>query len=108
MSQDSRPLKRPRDGEEGADAFRDAIYGLKRSENFWIPDGNIMLVAGETAFRVYRGLLTLQSTVFADMFASSSYNAEESHDGCPVIRLTDSAQDLAHLLCVLLPASRTL
>ncbi|KAI1795293.1 hypothetical protein LXA43DRAFT_992256 [Ganoderma leucocontextum] len=107
MSQDSRPPKRRRDGEDGTEASQDPIDGLKRSEEFWIPDGNIVLVAGGMAFRVYRGLLTLQSTVFADLFASSSPRAEESHDGCPIIHLTDSPQDLAHLLCVLLPASRT-
>ncbi|PIL26457.1 hypothetical protein GSI_12215 [Ganoderma sinense ZZ0214-1] len=107
MSQDLRPPKRRRDGDEGSEASQDPLDGLKRSEEFWIPDGNIVLIAGKTAFRVYRGLLTLQSTVFSDLFASSSPRAEESHDGCPVILLTDSAQDLTHLLRVLLPSSRT-
>ena len=108
MSQDSRPPKRQRGAEDGEGASQDRVDGLKRSEEFWIPDGNIVLIAGETAFRVYRGLLTLQSTVFADLFASSSPCAEESYDDCPAIRLTDSPEDLAHLLRVLLPTSRSL
>ena len=105
MSSEERPHKRLRDSEEGSAASPDVI---KQSDEFWIPDGNIVLVAGGTAFRVYKGLLTLQSTVFADLFASSSPRAEESYDGCPLIRLMDSPQDLAHLLRVLLPTSRTL
>ncbi|KAI1795284.1 hypothetical protein LXA43DRAFT_1090934 [Ganoderma leucocontextum] len=86
MFHDPRPPnpKRPRDAPAGVEASQDSVDGLKRSEEFWIQDGNIVLVAGETAFRVYRGLLALQS----------------------MIRLTDSPQDLAHLLRVLLPTSR--
>ncbi|PIL26455.1 hypothetical protein GSI_12213 [Ganoderma sinense ZZ0214-1] len=104
--QDSR--RRPqssRDTQVGVENLQDLVDGLTRSEDFWIPDGNIVLVAGETAFRVYQGLLTLQSTVFADMFASSSPRTEECYDGCPVIRLQDSPRDLVHLLRVLLPTS---
>lgn len=105
MSQDPRPPKRARSAVSGEDAPEDAGISLKRSDEFWIEDGNIVLIAGETAFRVYRGLLALQSTVFADLFASSSPSAEERYDDCPVIRLTDSPQDLAHLLRALLPTS---
>ncbi|PIL26444.1 hypothetical protein GSI_12202 [Ganoderma sinense ZZ0214-1] len=107
MSQDPRPPKRQRTSLSGEDSSENSAVGLKRSEEFWIEDGNIVLIAsGETAFRVYRGLLALQSTVFADLFASSSPSAEERYDECPVIRLTDSPQDLAHLLRALLPTSR--
>ncbi|PIL26442.1 hypothetical protein GSI_12200 [Ganoderma sinense ZZ0214-1] len=109
MSQDSRPFKRARSVTDGAESSDATPHGdFKRSEEFWMPDGNIVLIAGETAFRVYRGLLALQSTVFADLFASSSPNAEESYEDCPLIRLTDSPHDLAHLLRVLLPTSRML
>ena len=106
MSQDPRPPKRPRDMISTCEASKDSVDSLKRSKEFWIEDGNIVLVAGETAFRVYRGLLALQSTIFADLFASSSPSAEERYDDCPVIRLTDSPQDLTHLLRALLPTSR--
>ncbi|KAM5539653.1 hypothetical protein V8D89_006762 [Ganoderma adspersum] len=105
MSQDPRSPKRARTAISCEDASGEAGVSLKRSDEFWIEDGNIVLVAGETAFRVYRGLLALQSTVFTDLFASSSPSAEERFDDCPVIRLTDSPQDLAHLLRALLPTS---
>ena len=71
----------------------------------WFDDGNIVLVASdsEIAFRIYRGLLAAQSTVFSDMFASSTSSPDETFDGCPVVYLSDSPYDLAHLLRVLLP-----
>ena len=79
---------------------------LTRHEEFWFDDGSVVLVAQNTAFRVFRTLLAAQSTVFADMLSSSSPNAEEMFEGCPVVHLSDSPQDAAHLLHVLLPKSQ--
>lgn len=73
---------------------------LRRHPELWFDDGNIVLVACETAFRIYRGLLARQSTVFADMFAVSSSSHEETFDDCPVVHLSDSLHDLEHLLRV--------
>ena len=101
----SRPSKRSRNTTDG-DELSEPLGDWKRSEEFWIPDGNVVLIAGDTAFRVYRGLLAMQSTVFADLFASSSPMAEESYDDCPLIRLTDSPQEVAQLLRILLPTPR--
>ncbi|KAI1795320.1 hypothetical protein LXA43DRAFT_1090970 [Ganoderma leucocontextum] len=78
----------------------------QRHPEIWFDDGNIVLVARETAFRIYRGLLAGQSTVFSDMFVSSTSSPDETFDGCPVVHLSDSPHDLAHLLRVLLPQSR--
>ncbi|KAI1795319.1 hypothetical protein LXA43DRAFT_1178792 [Ganoderma leucocontextum] len=79
---------------------------LQRHPEIWFNDGNIVLVAHGTAFRIYRGLLAEQSTVFSDMFASSTSSPDETFNECPVIHLSDSPHDLAHLLRVLLPTSR--
>ena len=77
---------------------------LQRDQEFWLADGNLVIVAEDTAFRVYRGLLAAQSTVFANMFATvASPTADEVFDGCPVVRLFDSSHDLRHLLRTLLP-----
>ncbi|EJF60290.1 hypothetical protein DICSQDRAFT_63386 [Dichomitus squalens LYAD-421 SS1] len=40
-------------------------------ERFWFDDGNIILVARDVGFKIYRGLLAINSTVFSDMLASS-------------------------------------
>ena len=90
---------------EGARVSRNGAM-LDQHEEFWFADGNLILVARETAFRIYHGLLTVQSQVFDDMFASASSSTHESLDGCPVVHLSDTPEDLAHLLHVLLPTSR--
>ncbi|PIL26538.1 hypothetical protein GSI_12296 [Ganoderma sinense ZZ0214-1] len=54
---------------------------LQRHPEIWFDDGNIVLVAEKTAFRIYRGLLVAQSTVFSDMFASSTSSPHETFDG---------------------------
>ena len=107
MCPDSRSFKRPGHMKNSAGASAGAFIGLTRSEEFWFPDGNIVIVADKTAFRVYRGLLALQSTVFADLFTASSPRPEESYEDCPAINLTDSPQDVTHLLRVLVPTSST-
>lgn len=113
----SRPSKRPRsssqrrdDGHDtsGADSCSSGppLDTLKRDAEFWMEDGTIVLVARDTAFRVYRGLLASQSTVFQDMLATCSPDAAELLEGCPVVRLHDSPEDLTHLLRALLPSTR--
>ncbi|PIL26558.1 hypothetical protein GSI_12316 [Ganoderma sinense ZZ0214-1] len=85
------------------------LVGIKQHPEFWLDDGNLVLVANRhTAFRVYAGLLASQSEVFANMFAVASSNADEVYDGCPVVPVYDVPSDFAHFLRVLLPKeSRT-
>ena len=112
MSDGSRPLEHPRTSEpehsEGVPQISPSpspspSNDLEPHGDVWFDDGNIVLVAGNTAFRVYRGLLAAQSTVFSDMFEASSPVGGETFEGCPVIRLFDSTQDLVHLLKILVP-----
>ncbi|KAI0742368.1 hypothetical protein C8Q80DRAFT_1108867 [Daedaleopsis nitida] len=95
---ETRPAKRARPEDDG-----EARTAPKRSEEFWLDDGNIILIAQDTAFRVYRQLLASQSKVFADMLAASRADTNDTIEDCPVVRLSDSPQDLTHLLRVLLP-----
>ncbi len=82
------------------------LEGLQQHGEFWIEDGNLILVARDVAFRVYRGLLAEQSTVLGDLATASSEDVYETlFDGCPIVRLSDSPQDLTHLLRILLPKS---
>ncbi|EMD34252.1 hypothetical protein CERSUDRAFT_97510 [Gelatoporia subvermispora B] len=67
----------------------------KRVKEFWFDDGNIILIAEDQGFRVYRGLLSRHSQVFRDMFCIPQPNAAETLDGCPIVRLSgDSPADL--------------
>ena len=76
-----------------------------RDPDFWLEDGNLILLAGATAFRVYRGILVKKSTVFADMFATGSLDTTETFDGCPVVRLSDHPKDLQDFFQYLIPCS---
>ena len=83
---------------------------FKQATEFWFDDGNSTTIVASpqrVAFRIYRGLLASQSTIFSDVFASSSSSAEETFQGCLVVQLSDSHHDLSHLLRVLLPKSCT-
>ena len=82
-----------------------SLVKLTRDKEFWLEDGNIVLIARDVGFRIYRGLLVAQSTVFADMFGSPNSTADEYYDDCPVVRLSDSPEDLRYFLRVLIPSA---
>lgn len=67
----------------------------------WFDDGNIILVAEGKCFKVYRGMLSLHSPIFKDMFSCPQPVDQEEMDGegCPVIHLQhDSASEVQHVL----------
>jgi len=63
----------------------------------WYDDGSIVIQAGSTQFRVHRSILCANSPVLKDMLPMEG----ELVEGCPILRLSDSAEDVAHLLKVL-------
>ena len=111
MATDARPAKRTRTEPSSVPKTPRAneqppLSDLKLCEEFWLEDGNIVLVTRDVAFRIYRGLLAAQSKVFEDMFASAAPTTDETLEGCPVVRLSDSPEDLMRLLRVLLPKTK--
>jgi hypothetical protein len=72
----------------------------KRGEP-WFDDGNIVLQAELTQFRVYRGVLAASSDIFADMLSLPQPTVKPGNiivEGCPVVVLADSADDWHHVL----------
>ena len=61
-------------------------------------DGNLAVVAGTTAFRVHRGVLSRKSALFKDLLSLPQPDSEEQWQGLPVVRLLDSAEDITMLL----------
>ena len=95
-------------GPDGAVVADDELAGLKRDDELWQEDGNIILVAGGTAFKVYRGLLLDHSAVFEDMFSFPQPETSPSalsftSPPCPVVHLQDSPAHLKHVLLTLMP-----
>ena len=81
----------------------------KRDEEFWLEDGTVILVARDVEFRVYSGILASHSPVFRDLFAQDHPTCNVSMNGkydipCPVVQLSDSPEELRHLLRAYMPA----
>lgn len=72
----------------------------QKHPELYMSDGTMILLAGSTLFRVYPGLLAKHSNVFEGLTESSSYLPAdaEAYDGCPVVRLPDDPEDVAHFL----------
>ncbi|KAF9034386.1 hypothetical protein BJ165DRAFT_1563754 [Panaeolus papilionaceus] len=68
----------------------------------WFDDGSLVLAAGNTMFRVHASLLSQCSTVFKDMFSvpqlPNSTSPEAMVEGCPVVHLHDSPEDVECIL----------
>ena len=77
---------------------------LERSTDVWFDDGNCVLQAENTVFKVYFGLLAKYSVYFQTMITlpQPDANAEEPqpmYENCPVIPLLgDSAKDAEYFL----------
>ena len=84
-------------------ANQSSIY-FRRSGRLWYQDGNIVLVADGIGFKVYKGILARQSTVFADMLDIPQPKDRDMYDGCPVVVLPDAAEEMRCLLLALFDA----
>ncbi|KAL1672648.1 hypothetical protein EV122DRAFT_271436 [Schizophyllum commune] len=79
---------------------------LPTMEGLFFPDGNIILQAETTIFRLYNGLLASKSTVFKDMFAfPQPSNEDRTLLGCPVVEIYDNAEEATYFLRALTDSS---
>ena len=67
-------------------------------EEPYFDDGNIILQAGSTHFKVYRGILSAHSEVFRAMFTIPQPANEVISNECSIMHLSDSAKDWHYLL----------
>lgn len=79
------------------------IATVQRHPDLWFDDGSVVCRAENTLFRVHMSQLARHSECFRDMFALAKPSKEEEDvvDGCPVLDLQDSPQDLASLFAAL-------
>lgn len=64
----------------------------------WFKDGNIVLEAEGWQFRVHRSILAAHSSILEATFETPQSPKTELVEGCPVVRLSDTAQDLEYVL----------
>ncbi|KZP11463.1 hypothetical protein FIBSPDRAFT_899028 [Athelia psychrophila] len=75
------------------------VRSTTRSD-IWLEDGNIVIQAEGTQFKVYRGILAAHSPIFKDMFSMPQppSEAEVTVEGCSVVHVADLAVDVAIIL----------
>lgn len=70
-----------------------------RVKGLWFDDGNLILKAQNTLFRIYGGFLAARSSVFYDMLSfPPPKEGNATLEGCPVVFVYDSPDDLTHFL----------
>ena len=67
-------------------------------DTFYLEDGNVEVLCGNTLFRVHTSILSFHSLTLRRMFAPPTLATAESPNGCPRISSTDTARDFATLL----------
>ncbi|KAF8141061.1 hypothetical protein K438DRAFT_1636255 [Mycena galopus ATCC 62051] len=73
---------------------------VTRSE-IWYPDGSVVLQAHDTQFRVHWSVLSMHSSFFNGMLGLPQPPDQPNIDGCPIIELSDSEEDVEKLLSAL-------
>ncbi|KAI0089236.1 hypothetical protein BDY19DRAFT_906140 [Irpex rosettiformis] len=68
------------------------------SVNYYFDDGNVIIFAPNTRFRVHQGVLSKHSSYFRDIFAALPVDGGETLDECPVVRVEESPQTVKWLL----------
>lgn len=74
-----------------------------RHPDLWFSDGSVVLKAEGTLFRVHVSQLVRRSLFFRDLFSlpqpsEDAAKLDGTFDGCPLLVLHDSAEDLSNLL----------
>lgn len=93
-STEQRPEKRKR---TSSLAEAGTSLSFTRSE-VWFDDGNVVLRAKDTRFRVHQGILCNNSPIFNDMFVVASADPGASHEMPPVVELQDDPVDVERML----------
>lgn len=69
-----------------------------RVQELWFDDGNLVIQAGNSQYRVFRGILAARSPVFQDMLSFPQPPDSELVEGCPVVFLPDSSMEVGAFL----------
>ena len=76
----------------------DAEFPVDPHNTFYLEDGNVEVLCGNTLFRVHPTILFFHSPALRQMFAQPNLASVESPNGCPRILSSDTAADFAALL----------
>ncbi|CAA7266034.1 unnamed protein product [Cyclocybe aegerita] len=94
MSQHSSPPNKRQRVDDADDLGGTSEPVTTRSPSLWFDDGNVVIQAEATRFRVYRSILSLHSDILADCFGLPQPEGEPTVDGCPLVHLSDTANEI--------------
>lgn len=69
-----------------------------RHETFYLEDGNVEIVCGNTLFRIHSPIVSFSSPKLRDALSSSTLFNAPTPEGCPRVVFKDSAEDFVVLL----------
>jgi len=78
-----------------------------RSSKFWFQDGNVVLQAEHTQFRLHRSVLSMHCPIFRDMFACSLPENGPTVDGCPLVHFSETLEDTENFIKILYKSIKT-
>ncbi|KAI0750321.1 hypothetical protein C8Q80DRAFT_684276 [Daedaleopsis nitida] len=92
-----------------------AVAEIQRDSDVWFDDGNIVVVAHNTAFRCHKTVLSRHSVVFMDLFAvpqpasasTGSLGPVAMLDDCPAVHVSGPSYDFRELLLAIYGATFT-
>ena len=70
-------------------------------ETFYLEDGNVEVLCGNTLFRVHTTILSFHSPALRRMFTQTNLTTAESPNCCPRIQSSDMPKDFATLLKII-------
>ena len=91
------------DGAGPLPAQADVDGSINRDSEVWFEDGNIVVIAQNVAFRFHKSVVSIHSSVFRDLFSiprpsPTGEEVDETFDGCPVVRVSDTSYDFRELI----------
>jgi len=71
---------------------------LTRHKTFYLEDGNVEIVCGQTLFRVHSPIVSFSSPKLRDLLSPATLLDASMPEGCPRVTFTDTAVDFVILL----------
>ena len=90
------PPQKPMDTDSDSDSGSGSSQEQpQRVQDLWFDNGTLVLQAESSMFCVYKSILSIRSSVLRGILSKPQTNFIE---GCPVVPLDDSADDLTYFL----------
>lgn len=74
---------------------------IVKHPDFYFPDGSVVIIVENTAFRIHKYVLARHSEIFNGMWDVPQPPTSDMYDGCPSVKLTDSKTDFIDVMRVM-------